>query len=239
MTERRTTDATSDAMGNDHVDVRVDRTGEGTVYRAEPRPTMTRTATEAGVADYGDYRAPVRDRVRWGPIIAGLATTVMTLIALTVLGLAVGLSVFEPADINEEVPVAASIWSAMTALVAFFVGGWMAGTSVSLFSDDNGLLNGFMVGAAALALIAVLASFGAGNLLGGIGSNVNQIIEVGAQTGVTTGADAATTTAAEIYDEARTSAWSTFLALGLALGAATLGGLLGHRARSRSDVVAG
>jgi hypothetical protein len=238
MTERRITDATPDVTGNDHVDVRVERTGEGTVYRAEPRPMATRMGTETAVADYGDYRAPVRDRVRWGPIVAGLATTVTTLIALTVLGLAVGLSVFEPTDVNEEVPVAAGIWSAVSALIAFFVGGWMAGTSVSLFSDDNGLLNGFMVGAGALALIAILASFGAGNLLGGIGNNVNDIIQVGAQVGGT-GADEAATIATEVYDEAQTSAWSTFLALGLALGAATLGGLLGHRARSRDDVVAG
>lgn len=238
MTERRTTDTTPDLTGNDHVDVRVERTGEGTVYRAEPRMgATTRMATEPVAADYGDYRAPVRDRVRWGPIIAGLATTIMTLIALTVLGLAVGLSVFEPTEVGEEVGTAAGIWAAASAVIAFFVGGWMAGTSVSLFGDDNGMLNGFMVGAAALALIAVLTAFGAGNLLGGIGTNINEIIQVGNQTGLT--GDQVSTTATDLYDDARTSAWSTFLAIGLALGAAALGGLLGHRARSREDVVAG
>jgi hypothetical protein len=216
----------------------VERTGEGTVYRAEPRAgATTRMATDLTADDYGMYRAPVRDRIRWGPIIAGLATTIMTLIALTVLGLAIGLSVFEPTDVGQDVGTAAGIWAAASAVIAFFVGGWMAGTSVSLFGEDNGMLNGFMVGAAALALIAVLTAFGAGNLLGGIGTNINEIIQVGNQTGLT--GDQATTTATDLYDDARTSAWSTFLAIGLALGAATLGGLLGHRARSREDIVAG
>lgn len=239
--ERRTTEAAPDLSGTDHVDVRVERTGEGTVYRAEPRMTAaSRMTAEPVIVDGHDHRMPVRDRVRWGPIIAGLATTVTTMIALTVLGLAIGLSVFESTAAGEDVGVAAGIWSAISAVIAFFAGGWMAGTSVSLWGDDNGLLNGFMVGAGALALIAILASMGAGNLLGGIGANIDEILRVGAQAGgVDVSADQAATTATDIYDEARTGAWGTFLGLGLALGAATVGGLLGHRARSREDIVAG
>ena len=39
-----------------------------------------------------------RDRVRWGPIIAGLATALTTLLMLSLLGLAIGLTVVNAGD---------------------------------------------------------------------------------------------------------------------------------------------
>jgi len=39
-----------------------------------------------------DVNAPLRDRVRWGPVGAGVLTGLTTLLVLTALGLALGIS---------------------------------------------------------------------------------------------------------------------------------------------------
>ena len=74
-----------------------------------------------------------RDLVRRGPILAGLATTLATLLVLTVLGTAIGLSAFEPDDAGGTVfTTSAAIWGAVSALVAFFAGGALAGRTAAV-----------------------------------------------------------------------------------------------------------
>ena len=234
MTQRRVTDTTP-GVGTEHVDVTVENTGEGTVYRAEPRYTATRTVTDTPVFERRGVFTPPRDRLRWGPVLAGLVTTLASMLVLTVLGLAIGLSVFEPTSDGSDVGTAAAIWSALSALVSFLLGGWVAGKTAGVRGDDNALLNGFMVGASALALTLWLASMGVGNLLGGIGNNIDEIARVGRDqfAAVDTQATAqnAENTAVQAYDDARHGAWGTLAGMVLALGAAALGGLLGHRSQ--------
>ncbi|MDQ3548486.1 MAG: hypothetical protein M3439_06660, partial [Chloroflexota bacterium] len=169
-----------------------------------------------------------KDRTRWGPIVAGLLTAVVTLLVLTVLGLAIGTSAFEPdtAD-GSTVGTAAAIWGGVSALIAFFVGGWVAAKSSAIDGDGAGALNGFLVGVAAIVLILWLLGAGLGNLLGTVGNNLTDVINLGQTVDVPEGQDA-TTIAQESYDEARNSAWGTLVGLLLALGAATLGGWAGH-----------
>lgn len=169
-----------------------------------------------------------KDRTRWGPIVAGLLTAVVMLLVLTVLGLAIGTSAFEPdtAD-GSTVGTAAAIWGGLSALIAFFVGGWVAAKSSAIDGDGAGALNGFLVGVAAIVLILWLLGAGLGNLLGTVGNNLTDVINLGQSVEVPQGQDA-TTLAQENYDEARDTAWGTLVGLLLALGAATLGGWVGH-----------
>lgn len=169
-----------------------------------------------------------KDRTRWGPIVAGLLTAVVMLLVLTVLGLAIGTSAFEPdtAD-GSTVGTAAAIWGGLSALIAFFVGGWVAAKSSAIDGDGAGALNGFLVGVAAIVLILWLLGAGLGNLLGTVGNNLTDVINLGQSVDVPQGQDA-TTLAQENYDEARDTAWGTLVGLLLALGAATLGGWVGH-----------
>lgn len=67
--------------------------------------------------------APVRDRVQWGPILAGITTAIGVL--LTVLGLAVGTSAFEPGSAAGDWGTSAGIWGGASVLVALFLGGWV------------------------------------------------------------------------------------------------------------------
>src|SRR5215211_6195560 len=79
------------------------------------------SAVEVDVAD-----VPMRDRIRWGPIIAGVVTAFAVLLFLTVLGIALGLSALGGDDDPQTWGTAAGIWGGLSLLIAFFVGGWMA-----------------------------------------------------------------------------------------------------------------
>lgn len=205
-------------------------------------------AADVAVIDRQTTVTPPRDRIRWGPVLAGLIAAIAMLFVLSVLGLAIGLSAFEVTSDGSDVGSAAAIWGAVIGLIAFFFGGWVTGRTAAIFKDENALLNGFMVAATALALILWLTSTGVGNLLGGIGSNVADIARVGteqvqsgrvdpnqAQGAAADAAAQARQAAVESYDEARDGAWGTLLGLVLAIGAAMAGSFLGHRMKSNVE----
>lgn len=174
-----------------------------------------------------------RDRVRWGPIVAGVLTALTTLLVMTILGLAIGTTAFEPGeDGGRTVGTAAAIWGIFSALLAFFLGGWVAGRNALASASDNGALNGFLVGAATIVVMLWLIGIGLGNLLGFASANVNEIASLNAVESIVAQPDdateTATNTAQAAYDDARNSAWGTLAGLLIALGAATLGGKLGH-----------
>ncbi len=64
------------------------------------------------------------DRVRWGAIFAGLFAALAVLIVLGVLGLAIGLSSYNAGQPAANFGVGAGIWGAISALIAFAIGGW-------------------------------------------------------------------------------------------------------------------
>lgn len=225
--------------------------GEGAVPGATTGPrtndgdVVTRgTAPAAGftsrpVVGVGENQIEVKNRVQWGPIIAGLVTTLATMLVLTVLGLAIGASILEPTDPGADLGAAAATWGAISAILSFFVGGWVAAKSAAVGGPGSGMLNGFMVGAAALTLILWLTGAGLGNLFGTLGSNLGDIANIGQDAGVTpTEVEQQAPDAGEVagqatdaFAEAEEGAWGTLIGILLALGAATLGGLLGHNKR--------
>lgn len=199
-------------------------------------PDHERVVTNS-TAYTGDTEAlQMKDRVRWGPILAGVLTTIASMIILTVLGLAIGLSAFEPNDVGEgTVSTAAAVWGAAIALISFFLGGWVAAKASAVAGAPSGGLNGFIVGAATIVLLLWMISTGLGNLLGSVGVNVSNIADIGN----TVQNQAADVDAAQVaqnnYDEARNSAWGTLAGLVLPLLAAMLGGFVGHN--ERGDIV--
>jgi hypothetical protein len=205
----------------------------------------------------GENMMMVRNRVQWGPIIAGLITGLATLIVLTILGLAIGTSAFEPGK-SDGLGTAAGIWGAVSAIIAFFLGGWVAAKTAAVGGRGAGMINGFLVGATVLALILYLTTTGLSNLLGTVGNNIGDIANVvqdqaqasgvtttedaqnqaqDAQAQATEVADEATTALQARYDDAEKGAWGTLIGVLLALGAATLGGMLGYN--QRRDLIAG
>jgi hypothetical protein len=210
-------------------------------------------AVEVDVAE-----VPLRDRIRWGPIIAGVVTAFAVLLFLTVLGIALGVSALGGDDAKTW-GTAAGIWGGLSLLVAFFFGGWMAARAAATLSDSDGPLNGFITGAATLLLLLWLATTALTGALGFFASTVSdlagaaapvamQAVDQGAvpadtQTTVDQAADnpsaavptevtGAAQQAGETASQAAgPGAWGTTIAIILAIGAATLGGMVGRNGR--------
>ncbi len=95
------------------------------------------------------------DSVRWGPILAGLFTTFATLVILSLLGVAVGLTAATGNPNGGAAAAAnnhasgygngAAIWAAISALIAFFLGGYVAARTAAFKGAHNGWINGAMV----------------------------------------------------------------------------------------------
>jgi hypothetical protein len=209
---------------------------------------------EVDVAD-----VPMRDRIRWGPIIAGVVTAFAVLLFLTVLGIALGISALGGDDNPQTWGTAAGIWGGLSLLVAFFVGGWMAARAAATLSESDGPLNGFVTGAATLLLLLWLATTALTGALGFFASTVSNIagaaapvameaVDQGAvppqtQTAVDEAAEnpeaavpqeveqAAQQAADTASEAAGPGAWGTTIAIILAVGAATLGGMVGRNER--------
>src|ERR671921_2587098 len=215
---------------------------------------MGMPAVEVDVAD-----VPMRDRIRWGPIIAGVVTAFAVLLFLTILGIALGISALGGDDDPQTWGTAAGIWGGLSLLVAFFVGGWMAARAAATLSESGGPLNGFVTGAATLLLLLWLATTALTGALGFFASTVSdlagaaapvamQAVDQGAvpadtQTTVDQAADnpsaavptevagAAQQAGQTASRDAGPGAWGTTIAIILAIGAATLGGMVGRNER--------
>jgi hypothetical protein len=124
----------------------------------------------------------VRNRVQWGPIIAGVLAAIVTFLLLTILGFALGASVLDPANTAGEIGTWAAVWGAISAIVSFFIGGWIAARTAAVDGAFAGVMNGLMVGAAGLLFIIWLTASGLGNLFGTIGSTVGSVLNVAAAT---------------------------------------------------------
>ena len=142
-----------------------------TPYATAQIPTVNTTVTrEVDTIVAAPPPARPTDLVRWGPILAGLFAALSTLATLTVLGLAIGASTFTPGASLGNMGLGAGIWGAVSALLAFGVGGWLAARSAAVGGHSNGILNGAMVWFVAIPLLLYLLSSGIGNLVGAAGS---------------------------------------------------------------------
>jgi hypothetical protein len=182
-----------------------------------------------------------RDRVRWGPIVAGLSTALTSLLMLSLLGLAIGLTVVNAGDAAAQGNAPgglgrnSAIWGALSALIAFFLGGWVAGRSAAVFDRGWGALNGALVFLVAVPVILWLASMGLGTVLGSLGSFAGSLnpdpgtVQNAADQARQTAQNTQPIDVARAAETARNTSWGTLLGMVIGLGASALGGMLGTR----------
>jgi hypothetical protein len=150
------------------------------------RPTRTTSEERAGWtamdADGSRYvqevTAPM-DSVRWASILAGIFAVFATLAVLAVLGVAIGLSTLQ-ADQPRNFGIGAGIYGAVSALIAFAIGGYVAARTAAVAGRGNALLNGTMVWVVTIALIVNFLGNGIGTLLGTATSVVGTAAQVAA-----------------------------------------------------------
>jgi hypothetical protein len=115
-------------------------------------------------------RAPATlKRISWGAIFAGAVTVLAIQLALNVLGISIGAAVFEPrqGDSLSGMGLGAGIWLVVSALVALFAGGWVAGRLSGIPNRTDGMLHGFVTWGVATLVFAFLLTTAVGNMIGG------------------------------------------------------------------------
>lgn len=152
--ETRTTHSTVPVVG-EQIDVRRSATTEHSNY--------------ADTGNYGRAAAAVK-RVSWGAIFAGAVITLVTQLALSILGLGIGASTVNP--LSEQNPASglgtgAGIWFAITVLISLFAGGWVAGRLAGMPRAIDSLLHGLLTWGLATLLIFYLLTTTIGSLIGG------------------------------------------------------------------------
>lgn len=188
------------------------------------------------------------DRVRWGPILAGVFTALSSLAVHGVLGAAIAGTAYDPGDSARSYGIGAGIWGIISVLVSFALGGWVAARSAAVGGRNNGLLNGAMVWAVAIPVLGYLLAGGAARVAETMAGVAGDAAQATAQI-----ADEQTT-ADELRedvqqssvqmtpeqkqrtaDAAERTAWSTLIGLLLGLAAAAAGGYLGARGTDDRD----
>lgn len=164
-----------------------------------------------------------RDLVRWGPIVAGLVTALTTLILLSLLAVALGITATRSnsASQGDVVQIGAAVTAAVIGIISFFIGGVVAARTAAVDGRGAGALNGFLVWALGVVLILALAAMGLGAILGAAGDVVGA-------TGIpsVTGPNVSPSQAADI---GRNSAIGALISLAVPAIAALLGGAAGAR----------
>jgi len=108
-------------------------------------------------------------RISWGGVWAGVLTVLGTLLFLTTLGLAVGVSAVDPTNTDAStVGIGAAVWSAVSLLIALFIGGMAATRLGMIFDRATGAFEGALVWVVSFVAILWLASSGVQLVASGI-----------------------------------------------------------------------
>ncbi|HJV86033.1 MAG TPA: hypothetical protein VJ698_11215 [Noviherbaspirillum sp.] len=124
-------------------------------------------------------RRPLFPAIRWGAVLAGVVVGVSVQLALTLLGIATGLSATELTE-GETLGTGPLIWAGVSMLISAFVGGYVAARMSGLKRRADGVLHGAVSWAVTTLLFAVLATSVGGSLVSGVFNNMSQLARAGA-----------------------------------------------------------
>jgi hypothetical protein len=142
-------------------------------YTNRPIDSTVERAAYNPVVDY-------HDRVRWGPILAGLVIALSTQLILTALGAAVGLTGLAnsgaPRTDAGGVGTAVGIWSIVSLFISLFIGGWVTARTCGPMNRSTALLNGAILWGTTLVLSSWLLASGVSGAFGAIASNAGEVL---------------------------------------------------------------
>jgi hypothetical protein len=180
------------------------------------------------------------DRVRWGPIFAGLVVALSTQLILSALGAALGSSSIAgsgaPRSNAPDVGAAVGIWSIVSLFIALFVGGWVTARSSLPMSKGAAMLNGAILWATTLAISAWLVSSGVSGAFGVAASNAGEVLNQvqGAVPDPAAVPDVTAQQARDIAGNIAKAGWAFTIGSLLGLAAAILGASMGKNRAVRT-----
>jgi hypothetical protein len=117
-------------------------------------------------------------RISWGGVFGGVLAGLGTLLLLTTLGMAIGISSVDPSNPDgSAIGTGAALWTALTLLIALFVGGWASTRLSMLWERTTAMFEGALVWVLSMILILYLAANGIGLVARGAFSIVGQAAE--------------------------------------------------------------
>jgi len=171
------------------------------------------------VAVHEEVELARRDRVRWGPVWAGIAVAIGTYLLLQLALIAVGVVELGGTDATSD-----AVASAIAAVIAFFLGGVTAGATAMWRGVDDGLLHGVVLWAVGLIALIVLSVAGSGVALGSI--DTTQVFDQFRTDQVDT---------VQANQDAQDASGKALHGLELALAASAAGGAVGAKLWPRRD----
>lgn len=173
------------------------------------------------------------DRVRWGPIFAGIVVALSTQLVLSALGSALGLMFGASGTQPGAVSWGVGIWSIISLFIALFVGGWIMARTCGPMNKKTALLNAAILWATTLALGSWLLAMGVSGTFGAVVSNagaaIDQIQEPGGATLPNRVPQVTPEQARDIAANAAKAAWSFLFGSLLGLVSAMIGSSVGTR----------
>ncbi|NJR25040.1 MAG: hypothetical protein HC786_24205 [Richelia sp. CSU_2_1] len=172
------------------------------------------------------------DRVRWGPILAGIAIAIGTQLLLSALGIAIGLGAGATGADAGSVSLGVGIWSIISLLISLLLGGWVMAQSCGPMTKKTAILNAVILWGATLALSAWLLGSGISGAVGTVAANAGEIANGVQQQGGVNIPQVPNADPNQVRDIASNTAnavWSFLLGNLLSLAAAATGASMGAR----------
>jgi hypothetical protein len=145
--------------------------------------TTTTLPPQADLSPLSSYtRRPLFPAIRWGAVLAGVAVGISVQLALTLLGIATGLTSTDVSQ-GETLGMGPLLWAGFSMLVAAFVGGYVAARMSGLKRKADGVLHGAVSWAVTTILFAMLATSIGGTLVSGVFSNMSQLASASVSSG--------------------------------------------------------
>lgn len=194
-----------------------------------PYPNVPSAAVATPVVEY-------HDRVRWGPIFAGIVVSIAAQLVLSALGASIGAMAGAGGTDAGSVGIGIGIWAIISLLISLFLGSWMMASTCGPMNKKTAMLNGTILWATTLAVSAWLLASGVSGTFGLVAANagsvVGQIQESGGVPLPNSGAAVPDVNAQEAQQYAANAAkagWSFLFGALLGLVAALIGATVGAR----------
>jgi hypothetical protein len=192
--------------GRERTDLDRDR-DDDRLRRSAPEAVVYRTETDR------------RDRIRWGPVFAGLVVALSTYLLAQLLLIGAGLVDLGDAQTSD------AVWSAAVAVVAFLLGGFTAGATAMWRGADTGLLHGIVLWAVGLVALLSISAMGGSAVVGSI--DTEETFDQFTTEGITSDDPAEVQRASDDAQEA--AGWAS-VGLLVALAASAIGATAGSKA---------
>lgn len=170
------------------------------------------------------------DRVRWGPILAGIVVAIATQLVLSALGGAIGFSVGATGTEAGSIGIGVGIWSIISLLISLFLGGWVTAATCGPMNKKTALLHGVILWATTLALSSWLLAAGVSGTFGVVASNAGEVINQAQEPGGVALPDRVPDLdRSQVAANAAKAAWSFLFGSLLGLVASMIGASVGAR----------